>query len=203
MNKRNSLSKAAKKAVVIVLIITLTTVALIVASRVARPNDEEFSGVLEDLLPRAKEYSELIFGAGIPPEEGQEGKLDSVSGAQYRKANESYGFKSVEEMKSAFSEVFSSGYIESISYAAFDGYDEMNIQPRYKDISGELNVDITNEGSGAVKTDYDISSAKVSFAYGNDLRVTINGKTDGDEDAVVEIKLVKENGEWKIDSPIY
>lgn len=202
MNKKKGLSKTAKKAIAIILTIALTTAALIIAANLSKPKNEESAEILSKLLPRAKEYGELIFGAGIPPEEGQEGRLETVNGAQYRKADTSYGFTSVEEMKKAFSEVFSSGYLESISYAAFDGFDEMNIAPRYKDISGELNVDITNEGSGAVKTEYDLSSAKVSAAYGNEMKVSIAGKSGG-EDVTAEIKLVKENGEWKIDSPVY
>lgn len=196
------MSKTVKKAIIIPLIIIITAGALFAYANFTKPSGERVSEILGGLIPDAQKYGEIIWGAGLPVKEGAPGKLETVTGAQYRPVDPDCGFASTGEMKEAFAKVFSSGYMQSISYGLFDGYDEMKISPRYKDIKGELNIDITNEGTSPEQIEYDLSSARSVGGGGNGIIAEIDGVTKDGQKITSEIKLVKENGVWLLDSPI-
>lgn len=196
------MTKTVKKAIIVPAIILGTALALFIVFMVSKPSNDDMAAQLSALLPKAEEYSEYIWGGGIPPAPDSDGPLDSVVGSQYRPVDKSYGFENTEQLKSAFSEVFSSGYMTAINAGMFDGYEEMDYSPRYTDVNGQLYVDITNEGSGKIDTRLDPQSARSVYAYGNEVTIEVDG-THAGENITIKVKLIKEDDGWRIDSPVY
>lgn len=167
--------------------------------------DDEAKGILEELLPKAEQINDIIWGQGLPVEPGQDGILNTVTAAQYRTVAKDSPYQSTEELKAAIAEVYSDAYIKSsIDYICFEGAGaelesaETDLYPRYKDNDdGVLIVDITNKGF-ELTTEYDISSVKVVSASGKKQTLEVDSNI-----GKVKLVIVDQNGEWRFDGPAY
>lgn len=168
--------------------------------------DKEAQNILAELLPKAEEINDIIWGKGLPVEPGQDGPLKTVTAAQYRTVAKDAPYQSTEELKAAISAVYSDAFIaNTINYACFEGADDAledtqaQMYPRYKDNdAGVLIVDITNPGF-EITTKIDPASAKVISAE-RDNKQTLEVKTNNGK---IKIVIVNEGSGWKLDTPTY
>ncbi len=168
--------------------------------------DEEARSILTQLLPKAEEINEIIWGEGLPIEPGQDEALKTVTAAQYRTVATDAPYQSTEELKSAIAGVYSQAFIENtINYACFVGADdaledtEAQMYPRYKDNDeGVLIVDITNPGF-EISTKIDPLSAKVISAE-SDTKQTLEVETNNGK---IKLVIVNEGSGWRLDTPTY
>ena len=168
--------------------------------------DSEAQQILAELLPRAEELNEIIWGKGLPIEPGQDEALKTVTAAQYRTVAKDAPYQSTEELKTAIYGVYSEAfYNNTIKYACFEGADDAledtqaQMYPRYKDNdAGVLIVDITNPGL-EITTKIDVSSAKVVSAE-SDYKQTVEVDTNNGK---MKIVIVNEGSGWKLDTPTY
>lgn len=186
--------------------------------------DAELRARMEELIPRAAELNEIIWGKGLPLDPEAEPPLDTVTGAQYRPVAPESPYKSTDELRAAIAEVYSNAYITSaINYAAFDGSegadDGYELYPRYSDlrlvdaddnVTDILGIDIMNRG---FELTAELDPSDVSFVrrilrfnglwWDSDL-ITVsltehyNGSTSRRE-----LNLRLEDGVWLLDDPTY
>lgn len=167
--------------------------------------DAEAREVLEELVPKSKEINEIIWGAGLPVEPGQDPALNTITAAQYRSVAKDCPYRTTEELKAAIAEVYSGSYIKNaINYICFDGADdalentEAQMYPRYKDNDrGELIIDITNKGF-ALTTEIDVSTVKVVSAWRNKQNLEVESNI-----GTIKLAIVKQGSVWRLDSPTY
>lgn len=170
--------------------------------------NEEAKQILDDLIPKAEKINGIIWGKGLPVENGTLPALDSVTTAQYRTVDSACGYGKVEDLRKAVSEVYSERYIETgINYTAFDGATDENgteysISPRYTDNNdGRLCIDITNSG---FNLDTKISTDKTEVKSCDFDKVTVEVKaTVSGMEVPLDITLVKQENGWRLDTPTY
>ena len=168
--------------------------------------DTEAQAILAELMPKAEEINDIIWGAGLPIEPGQDAALNTVTAAQYRTVASDAPYQSTEELKAAIAEVYSDAFIKNtINYACFEGADdaledtEAQMYPRYKDNdAGVLIVDITNPGF-EITTKIDPASAKVVSAE-SDNKQTLEVDTNNGK---IKVVIVKQENGWRLDTPTY
>ncbi|MBE6631244.1 MAG: hypothetical protein E7623_00930 [Ruminococcaceae bacterium] len=169
------------------------------------PDDDQI--IIEQfkaLYERAAVLNEAVYGMGFPYE-GKD-KAEDYTVAHYCRVKEDCPYGNTEEMKAAVKETYSSGYAEAINSLMFEGmdYDSEQIQgfqPRYKDIDGQLAVDITYEGFEITTVlDTDTVTVKEKKAKKCTVEVKYTGSSG---EGTLEVKLVKENDKWLLDSATY
>ncbi len=168
--------------------------------------DTEAQAILTELLPKAEEINDIIWGTGLPIEPGQDEALKTVTAAQYRTVAKDAPYQSTEELKTAIAEVYSDAFIENtVNYTCFEGADdaledtEAQMYPRYKDNdAGVLIVDITNPGF-ELTTEIDPASARVVSAE-SDNKQTLEVETNNGK---IKLVIVKQENGWRLDTPTY
>ena len=185
--KKNSIVSAA-------LAVILAILSVLSLSGCSNVTDAELQSFLPELIAKAAEYNEIIWGKGL-----EYVKNDETN--RYRDVTDECNFRSTTALMNAFSEVYSADYMSLINETAFVGTDD--VFARYNDgDDGILQVDSQNTGFN-LRTTLHPESAKVLHTGFGLLRVSIPCEFDGEAADDYEVTLVKEDGKWKIDSPTY
>lgn len=127
----------------------------------------------------------------------------------YFKVKEDCGYSSVNDIKEAAEKVYSSRYLEGVYVAAFqgvtaessDGMVDMSLSARYKEIGGELMVNVSADVKN-IREQLSVVSAEVTKKTSKYVIVSATVTEDGKE-LVMDIYLTLENGVWLLDSPTY
>ena len=194
-----------KNKIILVLLSVIMLFSLVSCTKAELIPDSEAQQILTELLPKAEEINDIIWGKGLPVEPGQDGPLKTVTAAQYRTVSKDAPYQSTDELKKAIAEVYSDAFIENtVNYTCFEGADdalentEAQMYPRYKDNdAGVLIVDITNSGF-EITTEIDPASAKVISAEGN--KQTLEVETNNSK---IKLVIVKQENGWRLDTPTY
>ncbi len=195
-----------KNKIILILLSLIMLLSLVSCDKAELITDSEAQQILTELLPKAEEINEIIWGKGLPIEPGQDEALKTVTAAQYRTVAKDAPYQSTEELKGAICAVYSEAFFNNtIKYACFEGADDAledtqaQMYPRYKDNdAGVLIVDITNPGF-EITTKIDASSAKVVSAE-SDNKQTVEVDTNNGK---MKIVIVNEGSGWKLDTPTY
>ena len=195
-----------KNKIILILLSVIMLLSLASCKKAELIPDAQAQTILAELLPKAEEINDIIWGAGLPVEPGQDEALNTVTAAQYRTVASDAPYQSTEELKAAIAEFYSDAFIENtINYACFEGADdaledtEAQMYPRYKDNdAGVLIVDITNPGF-EISTEIDPASAKVVSAE-SDIKQTLEVETNNGK---IKIVIVKQDSGWRLDTPTY
>ncbi len=195
-----------KNKIILILLSVIMLFSLVSCKKAELIADTEAQAILSELLPKAEEINEIIWGKGLPIEPGQDGPLKTVTAAQYRTVAKDAPYQSTEELKGAIYAVYSEAFFNNtIKYTCFEGADDAledtqaQMYPRYKDNdAGVLIVDITNPGF-EITTKIDASSAKVVSAE-SDNKQTVEVDTNNGK---MKIVIVNEGSGWKLDTPTY
>ena len=179
---------------------------------------------MAELIPKAAELNEIIWGKGLPVDPEAEPLLETVTGAQYRPVAPDAAYKSTDELRAAIAEVYSDAYIRSaINYTAFEGSegadDGYELYPRYSDmrlvseddvVTDILGIDITGRGFElkAVLDPSDVRFERRILEWNGlwwqselitvSLTEEFNGSTSRRE-----LNLRIEAGVWLLDDPTY
>lgn len=167
-------------------------------------DDKEAKAILDELLPMSYELNEIIWGEGLPVSPDAQGKLETVTGAQYRSVDKSCGYTSVEQLKKEISKVYSPRFIEAdINKIMFDG-DEDTLVGRYRDGESGIEINIMNEGYDAVGRTYiDPASVKVTGAKFDEVYCTVEDVYEDGTRKERSLTLVKTSDGWRLDTPTY
>ncbi len=203
-------------------------VALILAFAVILPScsqsydDAEIKEALRELLPKSAELNEIYFGEGLPLCSDREiveaffATFDSdIEAVNYHPVDPSCGYASEDDIRAATLEVFTAEYSEYLFERAFtgitavipsgeDGDSKQNaIYAMYLMQSGTLTVRIDlADDSIPLGREYDIERATVTRQRKNQVTVTVPSVLDG-VTLDIELRLVKTDSGWRLDSPTY
>lgn len=156
-------------------------------------DDAELLSALSSLAPKARELYGIIYGDDLE-------RVSEAESDGYYAVTETAKYKSISELKSAISNVFSEGYSEVLYNTAFNGavLNEIVIYAKFIEKDGRLYVNPKSTENFGKAREFDLSGARVLKA--NRFRAII-AVPDGD--GVLEVTLQKENGVWKLDSALF
>lgn len=179
-------------------------------------NDPEITEAAKILIENSYEVNEIFFGKGISPDEESK-KLAEASQSTdvdieipaYAAVNYSCGFENTDMLKEKALEVYSAEYCDIIFESAFKGVKNAvgNVvyYPRYiDDEHGELNVrcDVEETGLELSRT-YDTDSIKIKKKGNGFALIEVTSLVDGEISDKITLKMVMEDGNWRLDSPTY
>ncbi len=175
-------------------VIAITTVILL--SSCGARTDVDVKAVLTELLPKAAEVNEIIWGDGLPTE----GEInENLTTAQYLPVV-SDQYKRLADIKAAVRRVYSAEYAAIIEENVLSNTDYS--QARYAEsIDGVLRMNVSTDPM-ALETVFDIDGAKVKSA--NPYMITVEiPYTVREREGKTTLLLIMEDGQWRFDGPAY
>lgn len=165
------------------------------------------------LIEKSIAVNEILFGSGLKYDEDDSNSI-------YKKASasslESYGVNTVEDIKALAAEVYSSGYMSTVNasdiFSSVSDGENIRFYTRYyNDEDGGIYVNSTYDY--VLKNKYEYISDPCAIGSIGDIvtvkvtvRATIlgeNGEEKKSRDFDHQIKMIEENGEWKLHSSSY
>lgn len=169
-------------------------------------SDEEALEVLSELVPMSYEINYIFFGEGLPTQSD-----DQSESTSYVPIDESLSkYLSIASIKMAAEKIYSKKYLSSVYIPMFegnkktseDGLLDSEVSPRYKEIAGELHIDISYNKLKIDSKMY-VSSVTVIKKTPDYVLVEGVGEYENGEAVTKRFYLTKENGIWLLDSPTY
>lgn len=187
--------------------IALVAVAILSLASCRTPlkiSEDEAFEALKTLIPASYDINVIFFGEGLP----HDGDADSDGKTQYVKVN-SDEYLSVKDIKNAAEKVYSKSYLDGVYVAAFEGVTaessdgslDTSVSPRYRDIGGELMVNISAPVK-KIRGRLELVSSSVKKRTPDYVTVTVVCRGD-DGEITFDAYLTKQAGEWLLDSPTY
>ncbi len=184
--------------------------------------EEEVRGILEDLLPTSEELNRIYFGEGLPISEDEaliEAFYGTFGGAlkttNYLPVDPTCGYTSVEDIKEKTMEVFTESYGAYLFERAFSGisaiidegsdteYKESVSHAMYLERNEILTVRKNLEDEAIpLGRQYKLDHLTLLEEGEDYILVTVPTELNGRE-ADVELKLVRTEKGWRLDSPTY
>ncbi len=169
-------------------------------------SDDEIIEAAKTLIEKSYEVNEVYYGKGLP----HTGKSSVGLVSEYAVVDTSCGYSSIDDLKKMAAEVYSADYCEHLYVIAFEGIsndgDEESVSyARYiEDFKNELTVRIDAEEKGLkLNRTYDFSTITVEKCVRNTATISIQSLVDGEKDQVLEISLIFENEQWRLNTPTY
>ncbi len=193
------------------LVLALLIAVLGMLSSCAAPlkiSDEEALEVLKDLVPKSYDINVIFFGEGLAAvDEAYEEEHDK---AAYFKVAEDCGYSSIGEIKAAAEKVYSNKYLEDVYVTMFQGLAsessegtlDTSFSPRYREIGGQLMVNVARKGLN-IRPRLEVISAEVTKKTSKYVKVETSCRDKDGKTETFEILLTKENDVWLLDSPTY
>lgn len=163
--------------------------SLVLCSCGGNMTDESARVELERLLPMSYEMNEIFWGKGLA-------FTDDGSNNRYMAVDEDCEYKTIEEIITKASEVFSKEYVDIIRDAIFTNSDD--IDPRYIEVNGKLMVDKKNKGFN-IQGNIKIDSAVIKRQ--NKGMVLISAEYE--DGGKTELTLILQDGKWFLNSSTY
>lgn len=170
-------------------------------------SEEEALAVLTELVPLSHEFNVIFFGDGLPVVKYDGEPTDT---AYYEVDVSKTDYTTIASIKKAVERIYSKRYLDSVYVNMFigsqstsaDGLLDNDVSPRYKEIQGKLNIDVsynkldimgrlTVVSSEIVKKTHEYVSVKA-------LCLDENGN-----EINKQFFITKENGVWLLDGPTY
>lgn len=208
-----------KKVVLLTLVVIITLFSVVGCGKTKNReyDEEEILSVSKALIKKSAIVNELFYGDGLAIIDDK-----SYANGNYYMADpisvENYGIETVEDMKEMVRECFTTDYSNLlISTVLSSVSDDSGIQglARYYQKNSALDdtpecIMVLNDLEKVFLKDkitYDYTTLKVLGSEGEYVKVSISVTVENADKKVqtkdIEIKLLEENGEWRIDSPTY
>ena len=164
--------------------------------------DAEAVKILEKLIPLSEKINDIFYGKGLEYEDtGEENVI-------YMPVKKDSPYQTADEIKKEAEKVYSKAYLSGVYTMMFDGVKSENndgvtdfsADPRYKEIGGKLYVNITYEPF-KLETKCLPETAKVTERTAD--HVTVLLECTGRNIGEIELDLVLDGGEWRLDTPTY
>lgn len=202
-----------KIAFIMALLLVFTTVLPLVSCSSKAPELDSIKERLVFLIEESKELNVVFFGNGLPVFRREDAlsdkKLiyfnDDLPG--YDRVMENTDFLSIDEIKAAAEEVYSSDYISEIYESAFDGVmtGEASAYVRFYDNGEWLHQNINIGNFTLNERIYDYSTMGiVDPSNGEYINISVESYSVVNQvRQTVYLSFIYENGEWYLDSPTY
>lgn len=209
---------------ILLIVVCLSLVFSLVSCANSAPDIEEIRERVEYLIEGAFEINEIFFGNGLPIDEGGAAIYGEVDGYNY--VSDEAKYRTVIQIKEAAEKIYSDDYLEYIYDTIFQGYADPTvgiITARFIEENGELLQSSDNEPLYNGIRKYDYSTMKiVRPSNANIVNIEITAWIEGGElpetsvdfsdeynamvsgqRHTVRLTLVKQSGEWYLDTPTY
>ena len=165
------------------------------------------------LIEESKQLNTLFFGSGLPVYRRDEPLsdrkmvyfVDDIAG--YNRIMDNSPYFSIDEIKQACENVYSTDYREDLYESAFDGVmtGETSAYVRFYDNGQWLCQNVNATDFKLSERIYDYSTMSVIEPYAEDyINVSIESYTLADPTRrTVYLSFIYENGNWYLDSPTY
>ena len=198
------------KKILLLLLAGLLAAGLCACARPLSIGEEEALSVLTELVPLSYEINDMFFGNGLPAADPPEERPDKVS---YRAVSADCGYRSTAEMKEAAGRVYSERYLESVFVTVFSGNEndgeagelglDMSTSPRYKDILGQLSVDVSYVPL-AIRGRLTVGSVTLGRATPQYVSTEVVCCDEAGQTVTLTVLLTQNaDGAWRLDSPTY
>ena len=177
------------------------------------PNLDGYRERFVYLIEESREMNVILFGVGLPVYRRDSELSDrkmvyyNTSLGNYDRVMENCGYISIEDIKFAIEDIYSSSYIEDVYEGAFDGImtGEASAYVRFYDDGSYIYQHTNLYAFTVMERIYDYSTMEIVAPYTSDyINVKIESYTL--EDSLrkeVYLSFVYENGNWYLDSPTY
>lgn len=198
LKERRATGKMKRKILCVLTVFVVLLALATLTSCSGKVSEEEAAAEVTRLVKESYELNVIYFGDGLPYEDdGDERNL-------YAPVAEDAPFVTKEALTYKTRTVFSKDYAASMIETAFQGAQDANgttaLYARYIVSSdGKLTVYKNIEGIEKKVNEYDYSTVLITKISKRFIEANITAK-DGE---VVEVILINQNGEWRIDSPTY
>lgn len=187
-------------------------------------SEDELRGALELLLPKSAELNEIYFGEGLPLSDDREtlerffGSFDSdLTTVNYNPVDEACGWTSEAQIREETLAVFTPEYAEYLFDRAFSGISEVfnegtetqttetAMYAMYIEQNGTLTarIDLADHSLLKGSRGYRTEEMKLDHCGDGYAVVLVPTDVDGEPDEEIEVKLVKTDAGWRLDSPTY
>ena len=176
-------------------------------------DENEVLEAAKNLIPKSVILNELFYGYGISPDLSSTKFSGVYYEAEYM-SQKKFGIETVNEMKDMVRECFSSDYSDLIISTKLSSILDENGTPialvRYYQDPTDTEIIMVNKDAVIDlkdKLEYLYDTLSVTESRGEEVFVTLDVKITTDDKKeqtrTVNIALIEENGEWKINSPTY
>lgn len=197
------------------LILSLVFIVLSLSACAGQPPAlEEFKPIVTELIEASYEINDIFFGDGLPAiERGSEFAEENHvyymdEGGNYDYVTEDCPYQTTDEIKAAAEKVYSDAYLASIYETMFIGVADENagmLYARYLDTDEGLKKSNVHKAIVEKKRIYDYDTMTIVKPSGQSYaNVEFDTHLEGESEILrVRLTLVKEDGEWRLDSPTY
>ena len=195
----------------------------ILASCAPANDPDTVRAVLEDLVEQSYALNEVYFGAGLPISDDREdverfyASFDTdITSINYHPVAKDAPFQSESEIRAATEAVFSPAYCSYLFERAFSGISDTfdagtenevtktAAYARYIQYGETLTVRLNlAEEAIPLNRTYDCANAEILENKKNAVTFAVPSSVDGLPDEEVEIKIVRTDDGWRLDSPTY
>lgn len=212
-----------KKALFLIIFSVISIIFTLSAASCGEKVDmDEVKAALSELLPKSEELNVIYFGEGLPISDDREqvekfyNSFDSdIKAINYHPVAEDCGYSNETDIRNATLEVFTENYSEYLFERAFKGIsavlnegseDEHTVTATYAlyiEMDGILTVRM-DMGDEAMELgrEYDVSGAELVSCRGGVVTVSVPSTMNGVA-SDIELRLVKTENGWRLDSPTY
>ena len=177
-------------------LISLVMLAITLFTSCGARTDVDVHALLTELLPKAAEVNEILWGEGLPTE----GEIDEDATVDQYLPVVSEKYTRLADIKKAVREIYSSEYAAIIEENVLSNTDYT--KARYAEtVEGVLRMNVTTEPM-SLETVFDIDGARVKSANPYMITVVIP-YTVREREGKTTLLLVKENDQWRFDGPAY
>ena len=206
-----------KRVILLTLVVIIALFSLIGCEKDREYDEAEVLSAAKTLIEKSKTVNEIFYGKGIAYIDDK-----SYANGNYYMADplstDSFGVNTVDDMKALVRECFSLDYSNLVINTTLSSVsDDSGIQGLARYYQKVNSLDDTPECIMVLK-DPDRIMLKDDVTYHYDtlsvigsegqhvkvsISVTVTGDGDKTQNKVIEIKLIEEDGGWRIDSPTY
>ena len=200
-----------------VIMIILVMASVLMLGSCSKGNVDDVRPTVEALVEASFELNDIYYGTGLPASDKTSGTVATfltlenmtIDQTSYLPVSGDSKYQTEDSVVSATKKVFSEEYSDIMYKRAFEGYEnddgEYVQEPRYMTKDGYflVNTDLSDEFDLSDRT-YDYDTLDIIYSSSSDMIVTVDTTVDGSDDVEsVKLTLVKESGEWRLDSPTY
>lgn len=196
---------------------------LALASCAPKNDPDTVRAALDSLVAQSYALNEVYFGAGLPISDDREdverfyASFDTdIASINYHPVAADAAFQSEEEIRTATEAVFSESYCAYLFERAFSGISDTfdagtenevtktAAYARYIQYGETLTVRLNlAEEAIPLNRTYDCANAEILENKKNAVTFAVPSSVDGLPDEEVEIKIVRTDDGWRLDSPTY
>ena len=214
MKMRNNSKKAAERAILIISLFTMLLITPLSGCKKKEPEpepiqmtDEEAKEIMKSLIPESEKINEIFWGKGLEAEERKDGGASVI----FLPVKDGCGYGSIADIKAAAEKVYSKSYLthsvytgmfDGIASESADGVVDFAMDPRYKDIGGRLYVNVSYTPL-ELKTKLITDTARVEASDAYSVTIRMNYEISGEGSGALDVKIVMQDGEWRLDTPSY